>query len=569
MISFTPMRALLAAWVALVLIAPGGIQETGSRKPGVFALRNATLSLDAATTIGKGTIVLRDGFIEAAGAETPIPADAEIIDATGLYIYPGFIDGLSSAGLGDTKRTPEERKKAEATPTDFVADSLGGMESANRKGIRPEFRAADVVTFGEDDIKKHQRGGFSAVHVAASEEYFGGSAALVSLNGGTRREIVVRPRTGIAGSFRTYGDGYPSTPMGVMAQLRQVLLDAQRLRVLVTAYEKEPEGRARPPSDRSLESLWPALDREIPVFMEANTELEIERALTLASEFKLDVVIAGGRESGLAAKRLKETGARVLLGLKFPLEPRRPKKAAPGPFKEGEVEELPKPRKRYDDERREWERRVRSAIALHEAGVPFAFSTSGLGEPSAAFKQIAKLVSRGLPREAAVRALTSAPASILRAEAAYGKLAPGRAGNVTVLTAPLGSPDARARFVFADGRKFDLDPAGKADAAADMDLNGVWTLTVEKSDAGPLTIKAALTQKDRELSGVLSSTSFGGGAITFGRVTGRSFSFSARVKVDGEDTELDVRGDKKDDAIEGKLSGPFGDDLSWKGKKAP
>src|SRR5262245_30465965 len=122
LISFTPMRVLLAAFLALALAAPGGVQESGSKKPGVFALRNATLALDAATTIEKGSIVLRGGFIEAAGAEAPIPADAEIIDATGLYVYPGFIDGLSSAGLGDTKRTPEDRKKAEATPTDFVAD---------------------------------------------------------------------------------------------------------------------------------------------------------------------------------------------------------------------------------------------------------------------------------------------------------------------------------------------------------------------------------------------------------------------------------------------------------------
>ncbi|HKS16907.1 MAG TPA: hypothetical protein VJU16_06315 [Planctomycetota bacterium] len=563
------MRLLLTAFVTLALIAPSWPQETASRKPGVFALRNATLALDPATTIEKGTIVLRGGLIEAVGAEATIPADAEVIDATGLYVYPGFVDGLSSAGLGDTKRTPEERKKAEATPTDFVADSLGGMESANRKGIRPEYRAADVVVFGEDDVKKHQRGGFAAVHVAASEEYFAGSAALVSLNGGTRREIVVRPRTGIAGSYRSYGDGYPSTPMGIMAQLRQVLLDAQRLRVLVTAYEKDPTGRTRPPADRSLESLWPALDREIPVFMEANTELEIERALVLASEFKLDVVITGGREAGIAAQRLKETGTRVILGLKFPREPKRPKKPAAGPLKEGEVEELPKPRKQYDDEKREWERRVRSAIALHEAGVPFAFSTTGLDEPATALKQIAKLVSRGLPRDAALRALTAAPATFLRAEPAYGKLAAGRPGNVTVLSGPLGSPEARARFVFADGRKFDLDPAAKADAEPDIDVNGTWTLTVEKSDAGPLAIKAVLTQKGRDLTGSLNSTSFQGGTITFGRVTGKSFSFSVRVKVDGDDTELEVRGEKKDDGFEGKLSGPFGDDLAWKGKKIP
>lgn len=569
MISFTPMRVLLTGLVALLLISSGWKQEAGSRKLGVFALRNATIALDATTTVERATLVLRGGLIESVGAEVLVPADAEVIDAAGLYVYPGFVDGLTAAGLGDTKRTPEERKKAESTPADFVADSLGGMETANRKGIRPEFRAADAVTFGEEELKKHHRGGFTAVHVAAAEEYLSGYAALVALNGGTRREIVVGARTGIAGSFRTYGDGYPSTPMGIMAHLRQVLLDARRLRELTAAYDKDPKGRTRPPSDRSLESLWPALDREIPVFMEANTDLEIGRALALAAEFQLDVVITGGREAGLAADRLKAAGVKVILGLKFPGEPKRPKKPDAAPLKEGEYEELPKPRKQYEDEKREWERRVRSAITLHEKGVPFAFSTAGLDEPATGLKQISKLVSRGLPREAALRALTEAPAAILRAESAYGKLAPGRPGNVTVLTAPLGAAEARARFVFADGRKFDLDPAGKAEAAVEINLTGSWTLTAEKSDAGPLTIKASFTQKDRDLAGTISSSSFSGGTITFGRVTGKSFTFSARIKVDGEDAELEARGEKKDEAIEGRFSGAFGDDVKWKGKKDP
>ena len=549
------------AFALLALLA----QE--KRTPPVVAIRNATIVLDAATTLERASIVLRGGFIEAVGAEVVLPPDAEVIDGTGLYVYPGFLDGLTAAGLGETKRTPEERKKAEATPADFTAEALGGMESANRKGIRPEFRAAEVLVFGEEELRKHHRGGFTAAHVAAQEEFLAGSAALVSLNGGTRREIIVRPRTGIAGSFRAYGDGYPSVSMGFMAHLRQVFLDAQRLRELKVRYDKEPAGRARPPADPALEALWPLLDRQVPLFMEANTDGEIDRALALASEFKLDLVITGGREAGLMADRLKAAGVPVILSLKFPREPKRPAKHAAGPRKEGEYEEIPKPRKQYEDEKRDWERRVRAAITLNEAGVPFAFSTAGLDDPSAALRQVAKLASRGLPRESALRALTSAPAAILHADAAYGKLAAGRPANVTVLTASLGAPDARARLVFADGMKFDLEPGAKGDPAPEIDLNGVWTLTVEKSDAGPLKISAALTQKGRDLSGAITASNFGDGVITVGRVTGRSFTLFARITVEGEPTELEIRGELKEGAMEGKLSGPYGDDLAWKGRK--
>ncbi|HZL71649.1 MAG TPA: amidohydrolase, partial [Planctomycetota bacterium] len=80
----------------LVLILVFGAQERP--RPPVVALRNATLALDASTTIEKATLVLRGGLVEAAGVDAKIPADAEIIDATGLYVYPGFVDGLTSSG---------------------------------------------------------------------------------------------------------------------------------------------------------------------------------------------------------------------------------------------------------------------------------------------------------------------------------------------------------------------------------------------------------------------------------------------------------------------------------------
>jgi len=549
---------------ALVLLAFGAQER---RSPPTVAIRNATIVIDASTTLERATIVLRGGFIEAVGTDITPPPDAEVLDGANLHVYPGFVDGWTAAGLGDTKRTPEDRKKAEATPVDFTKDALGGMEEANRKGIRSDFQAADRAAFSEADLARHHKGGFSAVHVAAPEEYLGGAAALIALNGGPRRESVVRAQTGQAGAFRSYGDGYPTTVMGVLAHLRQALLDAQRHRALASAYEKDPAGRARPPSDPSLEALWPLLERRVPLFLEANTELEIERAVTLAAEFKLDLVITGGQESGAAAPLLKKAGVPVIVGLKFPREPKKPRPARTEPLKEGEYEELPKPRRQYEDEKREWERRVRSAIALNEAGVSFAFSTAGLSEPSVALKQVARLVAKGLPREAAVRALTSSPAAILKSDVAYGKLAAKRPANVTVLTAPLGSMEARVRYIFADGLKFAYEPDGKAEGPPEVELSGLWTLKVEKSDVGPLEISLALKQKGRELAGAVRSSAFGEGVITQGRVGGKSFTLGAKITVDGDPVELEIRGELKDGAFKGTLTGPFGENLPWTGRK--
>jgi hypothetical protein len=94
-------------------------------------------------------------------------------------------------------------------------------------------------------------------------------------------------------------------------------------------------------------------------------------------------------------------------------------------------------------------------------------------------------------------------------------------------------------------------------------------LAHEHADAGPLTIQLVLAQKGRDLSGTLASAGQGEGTVTFGRVAGRGFAFSARVVIDGEPTELEIKGQSKDGALEGKLSGPFGDDVAWTGRKDP
>ncbi|MBI4563079.1 MAG: amidohydrolase family protein [Planctomycetes bacterium] len=553
----------------VVLLAAWGAQDR--RGPPTVAIRGAKIFTDAGTVIEEGTIVLRGGFVESVGADSSLPADAEVIEGKGLFVYPGFIDGGSAAGLGKTQRSPEERREAEATPADHARQVPVGMQPANRKGIRPEFSAAEEVALSEEQIKKIHQGGFTTVHVAAAQEYLGGSGALVSANGGPRRESVVRAPTGMAGSFRSYGDGYPSTTMGVLTHLRQVFLDARHLRELRARYEKDPQGVPRPPADPALEALWPLLDRTVPWFMEANTANEIDRALSLAEEFKLDLVITGGREAGLLADRLKAAGVPVVIGLKLPPEPKRPKKPAPpkarDPNDPPEYQEIPKPKKQYQDEKREWKRLVRGATTLHEKGVPFCFSTRGLPDPTSALKKISVLVNHGLAPEAALRALTAAPARLFRCGALLGTLAPGRPANVTVLTAPIGSPEANVRYVFADGFKFAYESREKAAGPPEIDLTGVWKLTADESDLGPLEITLTLTQKGSDLAGTATSKLFEEGAVSFGRVGGKKFRFLLKAKLEGEDVLFEFRGEMKEGQCQGTVNGPPGDEVAWKAKK--
>src|SRR4029453_4705163 len=66
---------------------------------GVFVIRNAHIVTVSGADIENGTVVIRDGKIEAVGANVNVPAGAQSIDGRGLSVYPGMIDAGTNMGL--------------------------------------------------------------------------------------------------------------------------------------------------------------------------------------------------------------------------------------------------------------------------------------------------------------------------------------------------------------------------------------------------------------------------------------------------------------------------------------
>ena len=67
--------------------------------PHIYAVKGARIVPVAGAAISSGTIVMRNGVIEAVGASVDVPKDARVIDGAGLTVYPGLIDMANSAGL--------------------------------------------------------------------------------------------------------------------------------------------------------------------------------------------------------------------------------------------------------------------------------------------------------------------------------------------------------------------------------------------------------------------------------------------------------------------------------------
>jgi imidazolonepropionase-like amidohydrolase len=462
------LSLFLCAWFAVG--STGSLRFTSAqterpgdvRRVGVYAITNARIVPVVGQPVERGAVVIRDGLIAAVGAAVQPPSDARIIDGTGLTVYPGVAD--ANANIGFAPASPAAGPTPGGTPP---ARPAGGAPNSTRPvGVQPEALAADLIRPNGDGVEAARTAGVTSALAIPRDGLLIGRSAFINLSGATPQEMVLRSPVALHIAFAVppgFGS-YPSSLMGVFSLLRQMFSDAQRYRDAESAYRQNPRGVQRPDADPALAALVPALNREIPVVMYADTEREMLRALDLAQEFGLRPIIAGGREATKVSARLRSARAAVLLSLNFP---KRTTAAAP----EADPEPLSVLRARVAA--------LKTAAALAAADVPFAFQSGGApyGE---FFANAAKTVENGLSRDAALQAMTIRPAELFNVADRLGSIETGKIANLTVTRGDLLDPKSKLAFVFIDGKMMDVRPGG----APPGELAGMWT----QRDGGKLAL---------------------------------------------------------------------------------
>lgn len=437
------------------------------RFPAAQAIREARLFVAPGKVIEKGTLVVRDGLIEAAGPvdEVEIPYDAEVIDGKGLVVYPGFIDLYTTAG----QRAGAERSTTGGgRPVELLETPLATTPTDNRKGLTPEFKVAEVLDLGDAFVDLRRKIGFTSLLSVPGGSIAAGQSALVGLSGEPRREALIKapvalhvqvaaPRGASTsfGSFRSGGGAvenpYPRVLMGAVAHLRQAMSDAEHHHRLLE-YAKSG-GAVRPPADPALEALWEAREKRLPVWWEAETRDEIHRALDLAKEFGTTAVIVGGREAAQVVDRLKDEKVAVVFRLDFPEAPKVPTEAE---YQKRSDADRDVPLKVLADRKTKWKERVGAAAALAKAGVPIALGTEGVGKLENGPAQLRALIAEGLAADQALDALTRSAASIAGLDNRLGTLEPGKLAHVVAFSAPFQEEKAKVKLLLIDGRKFEI-----------------------------------------------------------------------------------------------------------------
>lgn len=511
-----------------------------AKEPGVFAIKDARIVPVAGPVLDRGTVVIAGGAIVAVGTTVAVPPEAWIIDGNGLTVYPGLIDALSDLGLAGP--TPPA-----GPPSGAAGGAPGGVPRGpaargpeDRPGSTPWVQAADELKSDDRRLESWRSAGFTAALSAPKTGLLPGQGAVVALAGERPGDMVVRaPATLQIGLSPTGGFGsFPGSLMGVVAYLRQVFLDAEHDLRAVKAYDAGQRGVERPEYDRTVRALQQARAANLPAMMPAQTPTQIVRALDLARELSLSPIIVGGHHAAAVTEQLAAARAAVVVSLKWP---ERDANGDPDAVEPLRVLRL---------------RAGAPAVpaALERAGVPFAFALDGV-QPRDARKSVRRAIDAGLDPDAALRALTLAPARILGVSARLGSLEPGKAAHLVITDGDLFAEKTKVKMTFVDGVKFDAvertTPAGNA--KPEVTLTGRWTLTLT-TPQGTQTPVAELAQgEDGSLTGTLTSPA-GTLALTNGSVSGTGFTFSVTMPIGGSPTTLTFSGTAESGSLKGTMS---------------
>jgi imidazolonepropionase-like amidohydrolase len=430
----------------------------------VHALTGARIVLDPGDIVEQGTVVIRQGVIEAVGPDVTPPPDARIWELDGYTIYPGFIDAHAELPLENATRD-EKRGAAYWNPQ-----------------VRPELVAADRYTAEDDQLQTLRSQGLTVAMVVPRRGIYRGQTAVVSLGEGDPRDQVLQSPVAQSLSLvhsRQLGGDYPISSMGAIALIRQVLLDAQWYRSAQASYSEDPVGR-RPERNDSLAALAACLDGRQPVLMEVRNELELLRALRLAEEFSIQPWIRSSGREYLIVEELKEADVPLIVPVNFPAPPSA---ASPEAELDVRLETL-----------RHWHLAAENPGRMAQAGIEFSLTSDGSGKEL--LGNVRRAVRRGLDADTALAALTTVPARLLGIEATHGTLAVGKVANLVVANGDLFQEDNPVIEVWIDGRRYETDPRPS------LDPRGSWEIAIRE----PLETEGTLQVHGRpgKLSGRLT-----------------------------------------------------------------
>ncbi len=440
--------------------------DVANPKDGCYAFTNATIVKDALTSLQNATLIIRKGKIEAVGINIPLPKDAVVIDCSGKYIYPSFIDIYSDYGIPSAERATGQG--AAGPGAFFRVQQL----NSNTKGaygwnqaIKSEIEAYKLFTADDAKAKGLRDIGFGSVLTHQKDGIARGSGAFVTLANQSDNLVLIKDKASAHYSFSkgTSSQSYPSSMMGSIALLRQTYLDAQW-------YKSNPVSEG---VNLSLKS-WND-NQTLPQIFDAGDKWNDLRADKIGDEFGVQYIIKAGGNEYQRIKEITETKASFILSLNYPAAM--------------DVDDPNEVRFVGLDDLKHWELAPGNAAAFEKAGINFCLTSADLTNATEFLANLRKAIEYGLTEPKALEALTKTPASLLGLYDKVGSLDNGKIANFLITSGPVFGEKTVLLQNWTQGIKNSIKDDNWFDVKGIYNLSantkdGIQTFAVELKDAG-------------------------------------------------------------------------------------
>jgi imidazolonepropionase-like amidohydrolase len=389
-----------SALIALVLQASVLLPAVPLGAQPVTVVRGATVHTAAGAPIPNATIVVQGGKIAAVGRNVAVPAGATVIDATGKVIIPGMIDEHSHIG---------------ARPTDLNDRPMI---------IGPQHRILDALDVDDPAWKDAVKGGVTTLTTGpGSGENVSGMAVVIKTFGTDLSQRILLEKGGMKFAMgpKRSGDAYPSTAMGVAANLRQYLIRTQEYMATLKRWEEGGRQGTPPARDLGYEAMSEVLTGKVRVRAHVHSATDVMTLLHLKDEFGFRLTLHHSTDAYKVAGEVAKRGVSAVV---MPLGPRI-----------GVTEEA-----------------MRGPYELWKAGVKIAMHTDHPVINQKWLRLCAGLAMRyGLPEEEALKAVTINVAEMQGVDARVGSIVVGKDADFVVMDGPWYEPRTRIDLVFGNG----------------------------------------------------------------------------------------------------------------------
>ena len=365
--------------------------------------------------IENGTVVITNGKISAVGANVPIPAGAQRIDATGKIVTPGFVNSSTQLGVQEISAVNDTRDMS-ARGKDNIAAAFTVWEGLNPNSVM---------------LAPARKEGITSFVVIPTGGLIAGQAALVDVVPGTTTDMIIRAPVAMVAEIGDAQSAGVTSRGELLVKLREILDDTKYFQAHRQAFDRA-ETRNFSASRLDLEAMIPVVEGRLPLLITVDRESDIDAAMRLAKEFNVKLIIGGGAEAWMMADKLAAARIPVLTGAMNNI---------PAGFASlGQRQE--------------------NAGLLRKAGVGVALIGNAGGGDEEAFnvrnlkQEAGNAVAYGMTWDDALRAVTLAPAEFFGVADRVGSLQSGREGNVVVWSGDPFEFTTRVEHVFVRGREY-------------------------------------------------------------------------------------------------------------------